>query len=55
MVRKIYIYTKEEVQKMNEGTLRPRSKETSTVAEDKAMEIERESPLPTSAANPKKR
>ena len=54
MVRKINIYTKEEVQKMNPGTLSPRSKETSTDTEEKQREKEMKSPLPTAAANPEK-
>ncbi|ONK56121.1 uncharacterized protein A4U43_C10F4340 [Asparagus officinalis] len=50
MVRKINIYTKEEVQKMNPGTLSPRSKETSSdtvFSSDKEMK----SPLPTPVSN----
>lgn len=54
MVRKINIYTKEEVQKMNPGTLSPRSKETSSVTEDKTTDKEMKSPLPISPANPEK-
>jgi len=34
MVRKIYIYTREEVQRMNPGTLNSRDDDTSSVAED---------------------
>nr|GME14386.1 auxin response factor 2-like [Ipomoea batatas] len=33
MVRKIYIYTKEEVQRMNPGTLNSKDEDTSSVAE----------------------
>lgn len=32
MVRKIYIYTREEIQRMNPGTLNPKGEEGSSVA-----------------------
>ncbi|XP_020261177.1 auxin response factor 2-like isoform X2 [Asparagus officinalis] len=55
MVRKINIYTKEEVQKMNPGSLSPRNKETSSVTDEKTTEKEMKSPLfPTPAANSEK-
>ncbi|KAI7725850.1 hypothetical protein M8C21_024780 [Ambrosia artemisiifolia] len=37
MVRKIFIYTREEVQRMNPGTLNPRDDDTSSVGEDALM------------------
>ncbi|KAJ6823676.1 auxin response factor 2-like isoform X1 [Iris pallida] len=52
MVRKIYIYTKEEVQKMNPGTLSPRSKQVSTFREEKVTEKETNGTSYISEANP---
>ncbi|KAI7725849.1 hypothetical protein M8C21_024779 [Ambrosia artemisiifolia] len=37
MVRKIFIYTREEVQRMNPGTLNPRDDDTSSVGDDALM------------------
>lgn len=43
MVRKIFIYTKEEVQKMNQGALTPRT-------EDSPSASERTAPIETKGA-----
>ncbi|KAJ6825749.1 auxin response factor 2-like isoform X1 [Iris pallida] len=48
MVRKIYIYTKDVLQKMNPGTLSPRPKQVSTFREEKATEKETKGPSPIS-------
>ncbi|KAI3954265.1 hypothetical protein MKW98_018089 [Papaver atlanticum] len=40
MVRKIFIYTKEEVQRMNKGTLNSKGEESPTLGEEKASPIE---------------
>ncbi|XP_077229473.1 auxin response factor 2A-like isoform X2 [Tasmannia lanceolata] len=52
MVRKIFIYTREEVQRMNPGTLCPRIEENLAVAEQRATAKETKSPLLSLADNP---
>ncbi|KAJ6851358.1 auxin response factor 2-like [Iris pallida] len=54
MVRKIYIYTKEEVQKMNPGSLSPRAKQGSTFRDGKATEKETKGCLLITEANAEK-
>lgn len=48
MVRKIYIYTKEEVQKMNPGTLNPVADEKLPLLKDNMAERESKISLPIS-------
>lgn len=52
MVRKIYIYTREEVQRMNPGTLNSKNEENPVMAAENmdAKEVKRQ-PLP-STSNP---
>ncbi|XP_010926858.2 auxin response factor 2A [Elaeis guineensis] len=47
MVRKIYIYTREEVQKMNPGTLNPRAEGIAIVMGGNTAAKEKKGPLPT--------
>ncbi|XP_077212132.1 auxin response factor 2B-like [Tasmannia lanceolata] len=52
MVRKIFIYTRDEVQRMNPGTLSPRVEENLVFTEPKATAKETKSQLPSPADNP---
>ncbi|KAG9446203.1 hypothetical protein H6P81_012331 [Aristolochia fimbriata] len=53
MVRKIFIYTRDEVQKMNPGTLNSRTEESVTISEERASMTETKSQqLPSPAFNP---
>lgn len=47
MVRKIYIYTREEVQRMNPGTLNSRVQESPAVSEERISSKETKRPVPT--------
>ncbi|CAD5177622.1 unnamed protein product [Musa acuminata subsp. malaccensis] len=47
MVRKIYIYTREEVQRMNPGTLNSRVEESPAVSEERISGKETKRPVPT--------
>uniref|UniRef100_A0A5B6YQ85 Auxin response factor n=1 Tax=Davidia involucrata TaxID=16924 RepID=A0A5B6YQ85_DAVIN len=49
MVRKIFIYTKEEVQRMNPGTLSSKGEENSSVAEDMDAKEAKDLPLPSAS------
>lgn len=49
MVRKIFIYTREEVQKMNPGTLSSRGEENSSVAE--GLDVKEGKNLPLTATS----
>ncbi|XP_020577783.1 auxin response factor 2-like [Phalaenopsis equestris] len=53
MVRKIYIYTKEEVQKMNPGTLNPIADDKLPFVKDNMAEMESKTSLSTSEATAK--
>lgn len=50
MVRKIYIYTKEEVQKMNPGTLNPIADDKLPFLKENPAEREAKTSLPISEA-----
>ncbi|XP_068656436.1 auxin response factor 2A-like [Aristolochia californica] len=53
MVRKIFIYTRDEVQKMNPGTLNSRTEESLTISEERAFMTETKSQqLPLPVVNP---
>ncbi|XP_008776920.2 auxin response factor 2A-like [Phoenix dactylifera] len=52
MARKIYIYTRDEVQNMNPGTLNPRVEGIATVMGGNTAAKGKKDPLPASTANP---
>ncbi|KAG1331599.1 auxin response factor 23 [Cocos nucifera] len=53
MVRKIFIYTREEVQRMNPGTLTSRGEESPATSEERTAAKERKGQAPASSSHPK--